>query len=213
MIGAGARETGIGLWILMGFLGFAATLGATPLGNAVALYRQRHFAEARALLEHLVAAEPANAEAAYYLGMAAYRAGGPGALDAGRLWLGKAVKLAPGKPGYLAEYAGVCLLLADRDSSLALALEGRDAMTQAIAGDPDDLDAREGLMRYYAKAPWPLGDATKALDQAAEIARRSPPRGLAAYRSLVGTFERAGRKEAALSADQAAQSLARRPPQ
>jgi hypothetical protein len=213
MTGAVSRETGLGLWILLGFLGCAATLGASPLDDAVAQYKQRHFAEARALLERLVAAEPGNAQAAYFLGMTLYKAGGPGALDAGHLWLGKAVKLAPGNSGCLAEYAGVCLLMADRDSSLSLAIEGRDDMAQAIAGDPGNLDAREGLMRFYAKAPWPLGDSGRALDQAAEIARRDPARGLAAYRSLVGTFERAGRKEAAQSADLAAQSLARGHPQ
>jgi tetratricopeptide (TPR) repeat protein len=66
-------------------------------------------------------------------------------------------------------------------------------------------------LRFYAKAPWPLGDADKALAQAAEIARRDPKRGLAAYQALTALFEKAGDKQEALSAAQAAQKLAPAP--
>jgi hypothetical protein len=44
-------------------------------------------------------------------------------------------------------------MMADRDSSFSLAMEGRDAMARAIAENPADLGACEGLMRFYAKAP------------------------------------------------------------
>jgi Flp pilus assembly protein TadD len=195
---------------LLLLLGAGARAG--PIDDGVALYRQRKYPEARAVLEPLVAAEPANARAEYFLGMTVFRLPGPGSLDQARRILAKAVKLAPGNAAYLADYAGVCLLQADRDSSFGLALEGRDAMTRAIAGNPDDLEGRAGLMRFYAKAPWPLGDSDKALAQAAEIARRDPKRGLAAYQALVAIFGKAGEKEEALSASRAAQKLAPAPP-
>jgi hypothetical protein len=118
------------------------------------------------------------------------------------------VKLAPANAGYLAEYAGACLMMADRDNSLSLALEGSADMARAIDANPGDLEAREGLMQFYAKAPWPLGDPSRALAMAGEIARRDPKRGLAAYRSIAALFERRGLHEDAFAAAHAAQSLA-----
>jgi tetratricopeptide (TPR) repeat protein len=204
----------LGLPLLAAALGaLLPALGATPIGDAVALYGQKRYAEAKAILEPLAASEPSNAEASYYLGMAFLRLGGPASLDSSRLWLGRALKLSPDNEGYLSEYAGVCLLMADRDSSFTLAMEGRDAMARAIAENPADLGACEGLMRFYAKAPWPLGNAGRALALAAQIAKANPKRGLAAYRSIQATFERSGRADEALSAAQAAQSLAQDHPQ
>jgi tetratricopeptide (TPR) repeat protein len=205
----GSRESGLGLVLLAVVLaGFSPELKGSPLGDAEAFYKQKRYPEAKALLEPLSASEPSNPAAAYFLGMTLLRTGGPTALDSAHQWLGRAVKLAPENAGYLAEYSGVCLLMADRDNSFSLALEGRDGMTRAIEGNPDDLEAREGLMRFYAKAPWPLGDPAKALLMAAEIAKRDPKRGSAAYLSIAATFDRQGRKQEALSASQAAQNLA-----
>ena len=204
----------MGLPLLIGILGGATPAVAAPsIGDAISLYKQKRFAEARAILEPLAVSEPSNAVASYYLGMTVLRAGGPSALDSARSWLGKAAKLSPDNENYLSEYAGVCLLVADRDNSFSLALEGRDAMTRAIAEDPRDLGACEGLMRFYAKAPWPLGDPTKALSLAADIARIDPKRGAAAYRSIADIFEKGGREEQARSAAQAAQNLAPGHPQ
>jgi hypothetical protein len=140
--------------------------------------------------------------------MSVYRAGGPGALGSARALLGSAVRLEPANETYLADYAGVCLLLADRDNSLGLALEGSRDMARAIEENPADMEARDGLMQFYAKAPWPLGDSGKALALAAETAKRDPARGLAAYQAIAATFERKGLREAALAARAAAQSLA-----
>lgn len=204
----------LGVPLLAGALAaLAPALGAPPVGDAIALYKQKKYPEARALLEALTASDPSNGAAAYYLGMTYLRQGGPSSLDSSRLWLGKAVKLAPDKPGYLSDYAGVCLLMADRDSSFSLALEGRDAMTRAIAANPSDIAACEGLMRFYAKAPWPLGSGVKALALAAQIAKLDPRRGAAAYLAIAAIFDADGRKEDALLATQAAQSLAPGRPQ
>ena len=187
----------------------AGALRADPaLDRAVALYAARQYPEAQAALQGIVAARPRDAAACYYLGMTLEQAGKKAALDPARTWLKKAADLAPENEVYLAEYAGVCLLLADRDSSLTLAIEGRNAMTRAIAQNPSDLDAREGLMTFYARAPWPLGDADLAFAQAGEIAARDPKRGRAAYRTVGEIFLRGGRAERAQSAFKAAQNLA-----
>jgi tetratricopeptide (TPR) repeat protein len=191
--------------------GFASGDSAAQVGDAIALYKHRRYGEARAALERIVASDPSNAPACYYLAMTLQRAAPP-SLDPARAWLSKAVRLAPENETYLAEYAGVTLLIADRDNSLGLALDGRDAMAKAIAMNPADLEACEGLMRFCAKAPWPLGEPDHALALAAEIAKRDPRRGSAAYRLIAGLFEKQGRKEQALSASLEAERLARAGP-
>ena len=211
MTGAGAKASRLQLGLVAGLLCWAgaAAPASGPLRDAVSLFNHRRWADAKAILAPLVAAEPSNAEASYYLGMVLLRSGGAESLESSREMLGSAVKLEPRNAAYLADYAGVCLLLADRDSSLSLALEGRDAMNRAIAGNPSDLDAREGLMEFYATAPWPIGDADKAMEQAAEIAKRDAKRGMAAYQDIAQIFGKAGRRDRALAASQAAQRLAR----
>ena len=194
--------------LLAGFCeGLSPAASATPVGDAISLYKQRRYGEARVALERLVASDPSNAPACYFLGMALLRVAPP-SLDTARTWLGKAARLAPENEGYLAEYAGVCLLIADRDNSLGLALEGRNAMARAIAMNPSDLEACEGLMRFYAKAPWPLANPDKALALAAEIAKRDPKRGMSAFLLTAALLERQGRTQQADSASQAAQRLA-----
>ena len=189
-------------------------VAATPPAELVQvadLFKAKEYAKARAILVPLVAREPGNPDAAYFLGMCFLRDGGPKGLDSARDWLGKAVKLAPGNSDYLGEYAGVCLLMANRDNSFSLALEGRDAMTRAIEANADDLEARDGLVQFYAKAPWPLGSAEKALAMAAEIARRDIKAGEASYRGAAAIFSNQGRQAEAKSALHEAQILAAGP--
>lgn len=188
--------------------GFTSTASATPVGDAIALYKQRRYGEAKAALERILASDPSSAPGCYYLAMTLQQVP-PTSLDQARTWLSKAVRMAPENETYLAEYAGVTMLIADRDNSLGLALDGRDAMAKAISMNPSDLEACEGLMRFCATAPWPLGEPDKALALAAEIAKRDPKRGSAAYRLIAELFDKQGRKEQALLASQAAERLAR----
>jgi predicted Zn-dependent protease len=205
--GLGIAGRAIPLWAaLLGLLAFSAA--AAPVDDAVVLYRQKKFPEARAILEPVTAADPSNAPASYWLGMVCLRQGGPNGLDSARLWLGRALKLEPDNETYQADYAGTCLLMADRDNSFSLALEGRDGMTRAIAANPSDLAACEGLMRFYAKAPWPLGSPERARSLADHIAKLDPKRGAAAYLAIAAIFEKDGRKQESLSAAQVAQALA-----
>jgi tetratricopeptide (TPR) repeat protein len=214
MTWAGAKAKGpFAVLVVTGLCLISGALRAAPLGDAVALYKQRRYGEAKALLEPLAAALPPDPSACYYLALTVQKIGGPKALDSALPLLQTANKLAPENEVYLAEYAGVCLLLAGRDSSFSLALEGRGAMSRAIEQNPADLDAREGLMTFYAQAPWPLGDADKAFEQARAIAARDPRRGAAAYRTIAAIFQKDGRGERAESARREAQNLARGLPQ
>jgi len=196
-----------------GAAGIAVTWAmGSPLSEGMDLYRQKRLAEAKGVLEPLARAPAPDPLACYYLAMTLEDMGGPRALDQAQVLLDKATRLAPDNEAILSEYGGVCLLLADRDNSLTMALAGRNAMVRAIAENPADLDAREGLMTFYAQAPWPLGDADRAFDQAAAIAKGDPKRGLAAYRKLAGIFQKAGKSSRAESAQLAAQNLARGQP-
>ncbi len=165
--------------LLVVFLLLAATTAAAeaPLDTAIALFNAKQYPAARAALEKITLAEPGNAAACYYLGQTLRLRGDSTALDDAAKWLEKAATLEPQNSTYLAAFGGTSLLLAGKNTSFGAAIKGRDAMEQAIKLDPANLDAREGLMQFYERAPWPLGSSTKAAVQLAEISRRDPDRG------------------------------------
>jgi cytochrome c-type biogenesis protein CcmH/NrfG len=182
-------------------LALAGSLRADPdFDRAVRLYGERQYPEARAALERITAARPQDAAACYYLGMTLRHRGDPQALDAAVVWLEKAVALAPANAAYLGDYGGTCLELADQHHSFTFATRGRSAMEKAILLNPDNLDARQGLMQFYARAPWPLGSSARARTQADEILRRDPARGLRAFLVLGRALEKAGNRSEARAA-------------
>ena len=155
----------------------APLLHASPeLDSAVALYREKKFPEARAALEKIAAAEPPSAAACYYLGMTLRLRGDATALDEAVPWLQKAVDLEPNNATYLADFGGTSMQFAQKNSSLSAANKGRDAMEKSLTINPDNLDAREGLWRFYDGAPWPIGSSSKAAKQLEEIRKRDPDR-------------------------------------
>ncbi len=142
---------------------------------------QKHFAakrypEARAAFEKIVAAEPKNAAACHYLGLAIKPRNEAAALEESLRWLARAVELAPDNAIYLADFGGTSLQLAGRTRSISAATKGREAMEKAVALKPDHLDAREGLVQFYHRAPWPIGSSAKAAVHLEEIRRRDPDR-------------------------------------
>jgi tetratricopeptide (TPR) repeat protein len=182
-------------------LALAGSLRADPdFDQAVRLYGDRHYPEAKAALERIAAARPQDAAACYYLGMTLRHRGDPQALDAAVVWLEKAVALAPANAAYLGDYGGTCLELADLHHSFTFATRGRSAMEKAILLNPDNLDARQGLMQFYARAPWPLGSSVRARTQADEILQRDPARGLRAFLVLGRALEKAGNRSEARAA-------------
>jgi tetratricopeptide (TPR) repeat protein len=194
----------LALVVLAAWAGLAP-LGASPQSDADHLFASKQWAKAKAALEPIVAAEPSNAKALYELGMASKALG---VLVDARTYVGRAVKLEPKDEDYLSDYAGICLLLADRDNSLTLALEGKDGMEKALAMDPTDTGAREALIEFYAKAPWPIGDRDRSMELAAELARQDPAQSRAAYLNLAGIFDKDHATERARQARERASAVA-----
>jgi len=155
----------------------ASELHAAPsLAEAIKLYHESQYPAARAAFEGIVAVEPTNAAACYYLGETLLHRGDANALDDAVPWLDKAVQLEPANARYLADFGGASLQLANKNTSIIAATKGRDAMEQAIKLNPNDLEARAGLMQFYQRAPWPLGSSSKAAAELEEISKRDPDR-------------------------------------
>lgn len=154
--------------------------GPTPpaagetLSAAIDLFAARRYPEARAALERIVAAAPDNAAAHHYLGRTLIARHDLATVEEGLRHLARATELEPRHAVYLGVYGGAALQHAGRTRSLLNATRGREAMEQALALDPDYLDAREGLFHFYQRAPWPLGSSAKAAAQLEEIRRRNP---------------------------------------
>lgn len=157
---------------------FASTALATPLDDAIALYKEKKTLEARAALETLTAAEPGNAEACYYLGLTLLRTHDPKLLESAVAWFKKAVDLQPENVAYLFEYGGNCLNLSDKTRSLSTANRGRDALEKLLTLAPAHLEAHVALYQFYEQAPWPLGNSAKAIAHLEEIRLREPDRAL-----------------------------------
>jgi len=202
-----ARRLAVGMALAAALASVAQVAAAPTMDSAVRYYRSKQYAEAKLALGQITAAEPGNAAACYFLGMSEYRAGGPGSLDRAAPWLQKAVKLEPGNETYLADFGGVTLECADAHHSLTEATRGRNALVQAISMNPGDLAARDGLLQFYARAPWPLGDDEKARAEADAIAARDPKRGARTYALLGKLLEKKGHRASAHSAYEAVLKL------
>jgi len=177
--------------------GLSVARAQTATESAIGLYQAKYYSAAEAALEKIVAAEPHNAAACYYLGLSFRQPGSGQSLDQAASWLERAAGLEPGNAAYVADYGEACLLLAGQKRSLHYALRGRDTLKRAIELNPGHLNARSSLMEFYARAPWPWGSSGAALDQAREIARRDPGRGLRAFLRLGQIFEKGGNRAAA----------------
>jgi tetratricopeptide (TPR) repeat protein len=163
-------------------LATACTVAAADadLASAMALLKAKRFPEARDVLQAVVAREPGNAEAWHELGLVWQARHDTAAYEEAAECFRKAVELAPANAGFLADFGGVRLELADRTRSISAANEGRAALEKAVRMDPSNLDAREGLFQYYLRAPFIVGGSkSKADAQLAEIRRRDPERAMA----------------------------------
>lgn len=160
--------------LVFAFLGNLAA--ATPLDDAIALYKEKRFPEARANLEKLTAAEQQNATACHYLGLTLLDGNDPALQENAIAWLGKAVQLDPDNVTYLFAYGEASLKFARKNRSLGAANRGRDALEKIVRLDPAHLDAREELYQFYQTAPWPIGSSVKASAHLEEIRKRDPDR-------------------------------------
>ena len=149
------------------------------LATAIALFDAHRVPEAREQFSALVAREPKNISALWYLGRCDLQMQHRDeAADA----LARAAELAPSDARILADYGSASLLRATElgasFSAIGYARRGRNALEQAVKLSPDTLAYREGLVQFYTRAPAIAGgDFARAYAHIAEIAKRDPARG------------------------------------
>lgn len=149
------------------------------LAAAIALFNARRVPEAREELAALVAREPANIRALWYLGRCdLHLQRRQSAADT----LAKAAELASSDAAIQADYGSACLLRATELGAsfraIGFARRGRNALEQAVTLSPDTVAYREGLVQFYTRAPgFAGGDFDRAYEHIAEIAKRDPARG------------------------------------
>jgi tetratricopeptide (TPR) repeat protein len=170
--------------LALGLLFAAPAWAETPIESAIALYKAKQYPEAQAALEKITAAEPTNAAACHYLGLTLQRSSDPARAEESVNWLKKASDLEPANAAYLADYGGASmesagrLMATNKLRAIGAATDGRDAMEKSLTMDPNNLDARSGLVQFYMQAPWPIGSNSKAYAQAEEINQRDTTLGL-----------------------------------
>jgi tetratricopeptide (TPR) repeat protein len=144
------------------------------LDRGVALYEQKKWAEARAVLLPVAEQHRQNARAAHYLGRAYIE---EGQLDRAATWLERATRLEPNDPLHhlhLARVYGAQAQRAGITRRAGLAGKTKTHLERAVALDPDNVDARFGLVQFHAAAPGIVGgNKQKGREQVAEIRRRN----------------------------------------
>lgn len=171
-------------------MGLAPAVPAQSIDRARQLFDESRFQAAKAELLAVQKADGRSAAAAYYLGRIA-RIENDG--DEALRQLERAVQLDEGNALYH-YWLGVAVGdAAQRSSTIRMALMARRVRKEwerAVALDPNRVDARFGLVEFYAAAPglWG-GGIDKARAQAAEIATRDAMRGAMA-RGIVAEHEK-----------------------
>lgn len=154
-------------------------VAAQATADAVALYERGKSAEAEAAFQKIAASNPKNGQAQFYLGRLAFdRDNSESAID----YLEKAIALEPRNSQYhlwLGRVVGMQAQKASIFSKMSLAKQTKAEFEKAVELDPNNLEARSNLIDYYVVAPGIMGGSIeKALQQAAEIAKRDPVRGV-----------------------------------
>jgi tetratricopeptide (TPR) repeat protein len=162
-------------------------MGAEPaeMAAARALYDAGRLPEAQQAFERLLAADPASADAHYYLGrLALERKDASGAVRE----LERAVALAPDSArihNALGDAYGRSAENAAIFSRFGLARKCLAEYRRAVALEPGNVMFHERLFEYYSRAPSFLGGGDdKASDEAAAMERLDPIRGRQAYAAL-----------------------------
>ncbi len=159
---------------------------ATTEAEAERLYQTRHYVEAQAAFEQLIAATPDNAGAAYHLGNLALMRNAP---EEAAKWFEKATALAPRSSQYFRSLGDAYGMTAQQKtgllSRLGLARKCHAAYERAVELAPDDVDARYSLFTFFRQAPGIAGGSLdKARAEALEIQKRDGLRGALALVEL-----------------------------
>jgi len=172
-----------GLFLLLATSTFAAD--AALREQVTELFRHRQWADAQALLDKLVAAEPGNAEAHFFLGQARLNRGD---LEPAVQSFEQATALDPANSEYfrlLGDGYGMTAQKAGIFSKFSWAKKCKAAYEKAVELNPGNIDARWSVMEYCRQAPSIVGGGMDgAYVQAAEIRKLDPVRGRTAYAVL-----------------------------
>ena len=149
------------------------------------LFKHRQWAEAQTVLEKVIAAEPNNAEAYFFLGQVQINRGDhERAVDT----LEKATSLDPTKSEYFRELGDAYGISAQKGglfSKFGWAKKCKAAYDKAVELDPKNVAARLSVLEYCRQAPGFVGGGMDgAYAQAAEIKKLDAPRGRQAYATL-----------------------------
>lgn len=167
---------------LVAFTLLPHTLRAQSVEQGIQLFDAKKYVDARQVL--LLHGE-SDARAAFYLGrIEMQNDDGANAVE----WFERAVRKNPKSAVYY-DWLGRAYATQAQSVSLFkapfLATKARDALETALALDPDDLDVRDDLVRYYAGAPGFVGGSKeKAGEMVLEIKKRNAYRGSLAAANL-----------------------------
>lgn len=163
------------------FAGQAAVSGC-PVERATALLDSRRAAEARELLQPCGDGEPSDARMAIALARVRLAFGDEkGAvriLERGQTALPRDAEIAL----WLARAYGQRAIRAPVFEQPSFAVKVRKSFERAVALDPENLEARSGLLEYLIRAPKVLGgNLERAREQAREIEKRDALKGVNAF--------------------------------
>lgn len=165
------------------------------ISRAQQQFENGNFSETRRICEQLIAADPNNTRALYYLGLVLMNGDYDKAID----YLEKAVELKPMDASYHDALAGAYGTKAQRAGFLkkfGAARSCKDHLEKAVALAPDSIGYRRDLLEYYLQAPGIAGgSADKAREQAAEIMKRDKGHGLLAAARIYGNDEQWNNEE------------------
>jgi len=176
----------------------SSSASAQSLDRAKQLFDDAKYTEAKTELLALQKADDRNPAVAYYLGrIAAIQNESDDAIK----HFERAVKLEEGNALYHAWLGNAVREITPRSSKIRMPFNARRMKKEwerAVALDPNQIDARYGLVQFYAYAPGVMGgDKAKAREQVAEIARRNAMRGALARGILADIEKNAAAEEAA----------------
>jgi tetratricopeptide (TPR) repeat protein len=168
------NRNGLFLSVAIGFFLFAGFSGAagSKSEEGIQLFEARKFDEALSSLEAAVREDPQDARAASYLGRVYLEVGNS---DRAVEWMGRSVALESDNAEYhlwLGRAYGYQAMQATVLKQPSLARKVRKEFEEASRLDPDNLEARFGLIEFYLRAPGILGGSPKKADEQAEEIRR-----------------------------------------
>jgi tetratricopeptide (TPR) repeat protein len=188
----GAPLGSVSLPLVLVALAFTPSASAQSIDRARQLFDSARYAEAKAELLALEKVNDRNPQPPYYLGRIAVISNESDGDEAVRQFE-RAVALEEGNALYHTWLGNAIREVTPRANKLRMPFNARRMKKEwerAVALDPNQIDARYGLVQFYAYAPGMMGgDKDKARQQAAEIAKRNAMRGAIA-RGVIGEIEK-----------------------